>query len=82
MFTLADFGYDSPLTGAEMVLKALGCFSVYASIHLSPPELQDSIRGGADYSFHGGTHTRKTCAAFLGARMVTDFFEKGNQSSP
>ena len=30
------------------------CFSVYASIHLSPPELQDSIPGRADFSFQGG----------------------------
>ena len=48
----------------------LGCFAVYASTHLSPPELQDSLPGGADFSFQGGTFTRQWCAALLGARAI------------
>ena len=46
-------------------------FSVYASTNSLPPELQDSIHGAADFRFHGGTFTRKMCAAFLGARLFS-----------
>jgi hypothetical protein len=48
----------------------LGCFAVYASTHLSPPELQDLLPGGADFSFQGRTFTRQWCAALLGARAI------------
>ena len=48
----------------------LGCFAVYASTHWLPPELQDSLPGGADFSFQGRTFTRQWCAALLGARAI------------
>ncbi len=55
----------------------LECFTVYASTLSLPPGLQDSLRGGADFSFRSGTYTRKIHAAFLGAlgnaKLITAF---------
>ena len=47
-----------------------------SKIHLSPPELQDSIPNGADSSFQSGTFTRKTCATYLGALRIPEISPK------
>ena len=43
----------------------LECFAVYASSLLLPPETQDSLHGGAGFTFHGGTFTHKIGTTFL-----------------
>jgi hypothetical protein len=60
-FTLSDSGYDD-IFRRRHDAYASECFSVYASIHLSPPELQDSIHGRADYSFRDEDFHLARCA--------------------
>lgn len=43
-------------------------FAIYASWPLLPGATQDSLHGGADFSFQDGTFTHQISAPYLGAR--------------
>ncbi|WP_417904592.1 hypothetical protein [Candidatus Tisiphia endosymbiont of Micropterix aruncella] len=49
----------------------LDCFAVYALLLSLPSAAQDSLYGGASYSFHNRTFTHKINAPYLDAHTTS-----------
>lgn len=69
MSVIMSANHNDPTFGAITftIWFRLEYFAVYASPLLLPPEAQDSLRGGAGFTFHDWTFTSKICAAFPSA---------------